>query len=88
MHDPMEEHMYALKPILCYIQSTLDFGLHLYPSSTSTLLSYTDADWDGCPDTRRSTSGYCVFLGDNLISWSAKRQATLTTTKSRFNIDF
>lgn len=41
------------------------------------LISYTDADWGGCPDTKRSTSGYCVYLGDNLISWSAKRQPTL-----------
>lgn len=71
MHAPREEHMHALKRILRYIQGTLDHGLHLYPSSTTTLLSYTDADWGGCPDTRRSTSGYCVFLGDNLISWSA-----------------
>jgi len=77
MHDPREEHMHALKRIVRYIQGTLDHGLHLYPSSTSTLLSYTDANWGGCPDTRRSTSGYFVFLGDNLISWSAKRQATL-----------
>nr|KYP54019.1 hypothetical protein KK1_000185 [Cajanus cajan] len=77
-HDPREEHMHTLKRILRYLQGTMDFGLHLYPSSTSTLLSYTDADWVGCPDTRRSTSGYCVFLGDNLISWSAKRQPALS----------
>ncbi|GKC31952.1 ribonuclease H-like domain-containing protein [Tanacetum coccineum] len=35
-------------------------------------------DWAGCPTTRRSTSGYCVFLGNNLLSWSAKRQPTLS----------
>ncbi|GKF49083.1 ribonuclease H-like domain-containing protein [Tanacetum coccineum] len=44
-------------------------GLHLYASATTSLVGYTDADWADCPSTRRSTSGYCVFLGDNLLSW-------------------
>jgi hypothetical protein len=57
MHNPMETHMHALRRILRYIQGTCHYGLHLYPSSTMTLISYTDADWGGCPDTRRSTSG-------------------------------
>ncbi|XP_021773559.1 uncharacterized protein LOC110737517 [Chenopodium quinoa] len=70
--------MSALKRIVRYIQGTLACGLHLYPSSISTLISYTDANWGGCPDTRRSTCGYCVFLGDNLISWSSKCQTTLS----------
>ncbi|XP_055803170.1 uncharacterized mitochondrial protein AtMg00810-like [Solanum dulcamara] len=82
MHDPRDEHMNALKHIVRYLQGTLDYGLHLYPSSTTTLVSYTDADWGGCPDTRRSTSGYCIFMGDNLISWSAKRQATLSRSSA------
>ncbi|XP_056687829.1 uncharacterized mitochondrial protein AtMg00810-like [Spinacia oleracea] len=78
MHDPRHEHMNALKHVIRYIQGTIDLGLHLYPSSVSSLISYTDVDWGGCPDTRRTTSGYCVFLGDNLISWSSKRQPTLS----------
>ncbi|XP_021750246.1 uncharacterized protein LOC110715933 [Chenopodium quinoa] len=82
MHAPRVEHMNALKRILRHIQGTTDFGLHLYKSSVSSILSYTDADWGGCPDTRRSTSGYCVLLGDNLISWSSKRQSTLSKSSA------
>ncbi|GKF34010.1 ribonuclease H-like domain-containing protein, partial [Tanacetum coccineum] len=70
MHDPREPHFSA-------VCGTLDFRLQLYASSTSSLVAYSDADWAGCPTTRHSTSGYCVFLGDNLLSWSCKRQHTL-----------
>ncbi|GJY37857.1 ribonuclease H-like domain-containing protein [Tanacetum coccineum] len=65
MHDPREPYFAALKRILCYVQGTLELGLHLYASATTSLVGYTDADWAGCPSTRSSTSGYCVFLGDN-----------------------
>ncbi|KAK4338230.1 hypothetical protein RND71_042717 [Anisodus tanguticus] len=81
MHNPMDEHMHALRRILRYIQGTLHHGMHLYPSLITSLVSYTNTDWGGCPDTRRSTSGYCVFLGDNLISWSSKRHPTLSPLK-------
>ncbi|CAJ2677847.1 unnamed protein product [Trifolium pratense] len=78
----MHDHMHSLRRILRYIQDTSHYGLHLYPSSITSLISYTDADWGGCPDTRRSTSGYCVFLGENLLSWSSKRQATLSRSSA------
>ncbi|GKC26088.1 ribonuclease H-like domain-containing protein, partial [Tanacetum coccineum] len=68
MHDPREPHLAALKRILRYVQGTLALGLHLYASATTSLVGYTDADWAGCPSTRRSTSGYCILLGDNLLS--------------------
>ncbi|XP_050895279.1 uncharacterized mitochondrial protein AtMg00810-like [Lathyrus oleraceus] len=82
MHNPMDAHMHALRCILRYIQGTRNYGLSLYPSRTTFLKSYTDADWVGCPDTFRSTSGYCVFLCDNLLSWSSKRQPTLSRSNA------
>jgi len=74
MHDPREPHLAALKRILRYVRGTLHMGLLLRPSRSSDLMVYSDADWAGCPDTRRSISGYAVFLGDNLVSWFSKRQ--------------
>ncbi|GKE67225.1 ribonuclease H-like domain-containing protein [Tanacetum coccineum] len=82
MHDPREPHLSALKRILRYVQGTLNYGLQLFSSSTTDLVAYSDADWAGCPTTRRSTSGYCVFLGNNLLSWSAKRQPTLSRSSA------
>ncbi|GKB39228.1 ribonuclease H-like domain-containing protein [Tanacetum coccineum] len=82
MHDPRDPHFTALKRILRYVRGTIDHGLQLHVSSTAQLTAYTDADWAGCPVTRRSTSGYCVFLGDNLLSWSAKRQVTLSRSSA------
>ncbi|XP_071736109.1 uncharacterized mitochondrial protein AtMg00810-like [Rutidosis leptorrhynchoides] len=78
MHDPREPHFAALKRVLRYLRGFIDNGLQLFASSTTKLIPYSDADWGGCPGTRRSTSGYCVFLGDNLLSWSSKRQATIS----------
>nr|GEX87938.1 ribonuclease H-like domain-containing protein [Tanacetum cinerariifolium] len=81
MHDPREPHLATLKRILRYIRGTLDFEFHLY-SSTTISCGYTAADWAGCPSTRRSTSGYCVFLGDNLLSWYSKRQQTISRSSA------
>nr|GEZ29654.1 ribonuclease H-like domain-containing protein [Tanacetum cinerariifolium] len=82
MDDPRETYFFALKLILCYVRGTLDYALQLFSSSTTDLVAYSDADWAGCPTTRRSTSGYCVFLGNNLLSWSAKRQPTLSRSSA------
>ncbi|GJV48893.1 ribonuclease H-like domain-containing protein [Tanacetum coccineum] len=82
MHDPREPYFTALRHILRYVRGIFAFGLQLHASSTAQLTAYTNADWAGCPVTRRSTSGYCVFLGDNLLSWSAKRQVTLSRSSA------
>ncbi|XP_066392551.1 uncharacterized mitochondrial protein AtMg00810-like [Miscanthus floridulus] len=82
MHDSREPHLSALKRILRYLQGTLDLGLHLHRTSPADLTVYTDADWAGYPDTRKSTLGYAVFLGDNLIFWSSKRQPTVSRSSA------
>ncbi|GJT69884.1 ribonuclease H-like domain-containing protein [Tanacetum coccineum] len=82
MHGPRESHLNAMKRVLCYLRGTTDLGLQLLQSTTSQLIAYSDADWAGCPATRRSTSGYCVFLGDNLLTWSSKCQDTLSRSSA------
>jgi hypothetical protein len=82
MHDPREPHLAALKRILRNVRGTLHMGLLIRPSSQHELIVYSDADWAGCPDTRKSTSGFAVFLGDNLISWSSKRQNTVSRSSA------
>ncbi|XP_021979082.1 uncharacterized mitochondrial protein AtMg00810-like [Helianthus annuus] len=82
MHHPSIDHWQALKRIIRYIQGTADYGLTLSSCSDIPLRAYTDADWAGCPDTRRSTSGYCVYMGQNLLSWSSKRQSTISRSSA------
>nr|CAB3451012.1 unnamed protein product [Digitaria exilis] len=75
-------HLAVLKRLLRYVRGTVDCGLTLHLSPSTELVVYTDADWAGCPDTRRSTSGYAVFLGCNLVSWSSKRQPVVSRSSA------
>jgi hypothetical protein len=74
---PRSTHWAALLRILRYIRGTMFQCLHLSSSSDLTLRAYADADWAGDPSDRKSTSGYCVFLGDSLVSWKSKKQSVI-----------
>lgn len=78
LHAPTVDHFQAVKRILRYVKGTLSFGLTFSRPRTSSIIGFSDADWARCLDTRRSTYGYSIFLGGNLISWSAKKQPTVS----------
>jgi hypothetical protein len=67
MHAPREPHWITTKRVLRYLKGIIDCGIH-YTQSTTTLDAFCDADWAKNPDDRKSTSGYIVFLDQNLIS--------------------
>ncbi|KAF5470568.1 hypothetical protein F2P56_011072 [Juglans regia] len=66
-------HWTTAKRVLHYLNNTLDYGLFYTPGSFS-INAYCDSDWDGDPDDRRLMCGYGIYVGPNLISWSAKNQ--------------
>nr|XP_025610404.1 uncharacterized protein LOC112703228 [Arachis hypogaea] len=67
MHTPLDEHWKLVKRVLRYISGTASFGLHLHRTSSHNIAAYSDSDWGGDPDDRKSTGGFCVFLGRNLL---------------------
>ncbi|CAM8947840.1 unnamed protein product [Rhodiola kirilowii] len=82
MHQPRKEHWDAALRVVRYLKGSLGQGLIFSSESDFRLRAFCDSDWAGCPLTRRSTTGYCVFLGDSLISWRSKRQRTVSLSSA------
>ncbi|GJV90024.1 retrovirus-related pol polyprotein from transposon TNT 1-94 [Tanacetum coccineum] len=79
---PTKKHLEAVKRVFRYLQGSINMGLW-YPKDTAmALTAYADADHAGCQDTRRSTSGSAQFLGDKLVSWSSKKQTSMSISST------
>ncbi|KAL0395458.1 UNVERIFIED_CONTAM: Retrovirus-related Pol polyprotein from transposon RE1 [Sesamum latifolium] len=77
VHRPGQDHMDAALHLVKYLKGNPQQGLFFPRSNSFHLTAFCDADWAGCVDTRRSLTGYCIFLGDALISWKCKKQTTV-----------
>ncbi|KAK2423987.1 putative mitochondrial protein [Trifolium repens] len=84
--DPKVSHLAQVKRILKYVNGTCNYGILYSHSDCCKLIGYCDADWAGSADDRKSTSGGCFFLGNNLISWFSKKQnsVALSTAEAEY----
>ncbi|KAG7578814.1 GAG-pre-integrase domain [Arabidopsis thaliana x Arabidopsis arenosa] len=79
---PTDIHMQAAHRVLRYLKGNPGQGLFYAADSEICLNAFADADWGTCQDTRRSVSGYCVYLGKSLISWKSKKQQTVSRSST------
>jgi Reverse transcriptase (RNA-dependent DNA polymerase) len=82
MQAPRHLHLVAVHRIIRYLKGKPDRGLFFPAANAPKLLAYADADWAGCPNTRKSTTGWCVFLGNALISWKCKKQDRISKSST------
>jgi hypothetical protein len=76
--NPKESHLTAVKRILWYVNATANFGVYFSRDTTLNLAGYSDADWAGNADDRKSTSGGCFYVGTNLVAWMSKKQNSIS----------
>ncbi|GAA0149902.1 transmembrane signal receptor [Lithospermum erythrorhizon] len=84
--DPKEIHLNLVKRIIKYVHGTLNYGLLYSFDTNKALVGYSDADWAGNTEDRKSTSGGCFFLENNLVSWFSRKQnsVSLSTAEAEY----
>ncbi|GAU40777.1 hypothetical protein TSUD_26570 [Trifolium subterraneum] len=79
---PTDAHMLAGLHVLNFLKNNPGQGLFFSSSSPLTLKGFSDSGWGACPHTRRSTTGFCFFLGSSLINWKSKKQTVVSRSSS------
>jgi hypothetical protein len=82
LHSPTGVHGAAVKRIVRYLKQSTRVGLKIEKSKSLLVSGFSDVDWAGCFDDRRSTGGFAIFLGSNLVSWSARKQSTMSRSST------
>ena len=83
MSSPTVSHKAVVKHILCYLKKAPGRGILYKKHGHTRIESFSDADWVGCKEDRRSTSRYCVFIGGNLVSWKSKKQSVVLRSSAK-----
>ncbi|KAJ9544458.1 hypothetical protein OSB04_024165 [Centaurea solstitialis] len=82
MSSPRTPHWEAVRHILKYWKGAPGLGILYQNHNHHVIEGFTDADYDGDPTNRRSTTGYCVFVGGNLVSWKSKKQNVVSRSSA------
>jgi hypothetical protein len=82
MVKPHESHWKATKRVIRYINGTIDFGIEYTNALNVELTGYSDYDWAGDPDDRKSTTGYAFSIGSIIVSWSNKKQPIVSLSST------
>ncbi len=82
MHSPTQTHWTATKRLLRYLKNTIFHGINIRKTSSPALTCFSNADWAGSLDDRKSTSAYLLFLGHTPISWSFKKQSAIARSST------
>ena len=77
MAKPHENHGKATKRVLRYLKGTIDFGIEYTNDFDVELTGFSDSDWAGDLDDKKSTTGYAFSIGSGIVSWSSKKQPTI-----------
>lgn len=83
MHQPKKPHIEAARRILKYLKGTRDQGPHFKRNNHTHICTYSDTDWARSIDDRWSTTGYCCYVGGNLVSWKSKKQSVVSRSSAK-----